>query len=95
MPTVLNTYGDSRSNKARVCRAVLNHAPLGSSDTSPSRELTDFPDCGVLQDWALAHVLLKCQRYRRWELLLLLRVPATSQYILQLLPVAHRHAALY
>ncbi len=67
MPTVLKTYGCSRSNRARVCPAFQNYAPLGSSDTSPSRELTDWsPDCGVLQDRALAHVLLKCQRYRSW-----------------------------
>ncbi|RDX51207.1 hypothetical protein OH76DRAFT_1347870 [Lentinus brumalis] len=61
----LQAYGGSKSTMARFCRAVLNHAPLGSYRRRffPN-EPTNCTDCGVLQD--RAHVLLKCQRYRRW-----------------------------
>ncbi|TFK79482.1 hypothetical protein K466DRAFT_441948, partial [Polyporus arcularius HHB13444] len=61
----LKAYGDSKANMARLCRAVLNHAPLGSFRRRffPN-EPTECPECGVLQD--RAHVLLKCKRYRRW-----------------------------
>ncbi|TFK83143.1 hypothetical protein K466DRAFT_445956, partial [Polyporus arcularius HHB13444] len=61
----LKAFGLSISAMARFCRAVLNHGPLGSFRRRffPN-ELTECPDCGVLQD--RAHVLLKCKRYRRW-----------------------------
>ena len=49
----------------RYCRAVLNHAPLGSFRQRffPERQ-TNCPKCEVLQD--REHVLVKCRRYRRW-----------------------------
>ena len=61
----LKAHGGSRSTMARFCRAVLNHAPLGSfRQRFFPGERTNCPECGVLQD--RAHVLLKCGRYRRW-----------------------------
>ena len=61
----LRAYGESKADMARFCRAVLNHAPLGSFRRRFfQNEPTECPDCGVLQD--RAHVLLECQRYRRW-----------------------------
>ncbi|KAJ2968467.1 hypothetical protein NUW54_g13208 [Trametes sanguinea] len=61
----LKEFGDSCTRMARYCRAVLDHAPLGSFRRRffPN-EPVNCPDCGVLQD--RAHVLLKCPRYRRW-----------------------------
>ncbi|KAI0359476.1 hypothetical protein OH77DRAFT_1472705 [Trametes cingulata] len=61
----LKAHGHSKSSMARYCRAVLDHAPLGSFRKRffPD-EPTSCPECGVLQD--RAHVLLKCTRYRRW-----------------------------
>ena len=61
----IKTYGESSAAMARFCRAVLNHAPLGSyRKRFFPEEATDCPVCGVLQD--RAHVLLKCPKYRRW-----------------------------
>ena len=50
---------------ARFCRAVLDHAPIGSFRRRffPN-ESTTCPECRVFQD--REHVLLKCRKYRRW-----------------------------
>ena len=61
----IKTYGESRAAMARLCKVVLNHAPLGSyRKRFFPEEPTDCPVCGVPQD--RAHVLLECPRYRRW-----------------------------
>ena len=61
----LQMFGDSKSSMARFCRAVLDHAPLGSFRRRffPD-EPVDCPECKVFQD--RRHVLLRCRKYRRW-----------------------------
>lgn len=76
----LQAHGHSKATMARFCRAVLDHAPLGSfRQRFFAHEPTECPECGVLQD--REHVLFKCTRYRRWwelrgEFEFLLRVSA-------------------
>ncbi|OSC97324.1 hypothetical protein PYCCODRAFT_1354597, partial [Trametes coccinea BRFM310] len=61
----LKEFGHSRTAMARYCRAILDHAPLGSFRRRFfPHEPVDCSTCGVLQD--REHVLLKCSRYRRW-----------------------------
>ncbi|KAH9929052.1 uncharacterized protein BXZ73DRAFT_48264 [Epithele typhae] len=61
----LGLQAGTRRTMSRFCRAVLNHAPIGSFRTRFFKgEPTECPRCHVLQ--SRSHVLLECTRYERW-----------------------------